>query len=232
MTRQSRVAVAVVIALGVAAGRVHSQEQSKPSEGGKPAATTERTKPEPAKGEAAKPDRPSGDRTAPRSDPRFVASVTLRVQLVISRFQGDKKQASLPYTFLVGARPSTAGRSSSVRMRMGVDTPVPNVTYDESGQPKSVGVQYRNVGTNLDCWATDFGDGSYQLNLSVENSSVLTSGPAVAAKAELGGAPLFRRFDTFIDPILHDGQTIQTVASTDPVTGEVVKIDVTLNVVK
>mgnify|MGYP003520612399 CR=1 FL=1 len=31
---------------------------------------------------------------------------------------------------------------------------------------------------------------------------------------------------------LRDGQSIQAVASTDPVTGEVVKIDVTLNLVK
>jgi hypothetical protein len=46
------------------------------------------------------------------------------------------------------------------------------------------------------------------------------------------GAPLFRRFETAIEVILRDGQTVQTIASTDPVTGEVVKIDVTLNVVK
>jgi hypothetical protein len=32
--------------------------------------------------------------------------------------------------------------------------------------------------------------------------------------------------------VMRDGQTIQTIASTDPVTGEVVKIDVTMNVVK
>jgi hypothetical protein len=35
-----------------------------------------------------------------------------------------------------------------------------------------------------------------------------------------------------LDPILRDGQSAQTVTSTDPVTGEVVKVDVTLNVVK
>ncbi|MFN8095044.1 MAG: hypothetical protein U0599_22980 [Vicinamibacteria bacterium] len=46
------------------------------------------------------------------------------------------------------------------------------------------------------------------------------------------GAPLFRRFETHVNPLLRDGQTIQTIASTDPVTGEVVKIDVTLNVLK
>jgi hypothetical protein len=32
--------------------------------------------------------------------------------------------------------------------------------------------------------------------------------------------------------VLRDGQSAQMIASTDPVTGEVVKIDVTLNVVR
>jgi hypothetical protein len=174
-----------------------------------------------------------GERALPRPDPRSVASVTLRVQLVISRFQGEKKQASLPYSFLVGARPSTmSARQFAVRMRMGIDTPVPVTTYDASGStPKSTGIQYRNVGTNIDCWATDLADGSYQLNLSVENSAALSGSDRPGAAAGLD-APLFRRFETFIDPILRDGQSMQMMASTDPVTGEIVKIDVTLNVVK
>jgi hypothetical protein len=47
-----------------------------------------------------------------------------------------------------------------------------------------------------------------------------------------GAAPLFRRFDTNLELWLRDGQAVQAIASTDPVTGEVVKIDVTLDVVK
>jgi hypothetical protein len=43
---------------------------------------------------------------------------------------------------------------------------------------------------------------------------------------------LFRRFDTNLNAVLRDGQSLQTVASTDPVTGEVVKIDVTLSVMR
>jgi hypothetical protein len=44
--------------------------------------------------------------------------------------------------------------------------------------------------------------------------------------------PLFRRFETTFTAVLRDGQSMQTIASTNPVTGEVIKIDVTLNVVK
>jgi hypothetical protein len=92
--------------------------------------------------------------------------------------------------------------------------------------------QYKNVGTNIDCSATDLGDGRFQLRLSVENSSAFASPQGAATSSELSGAPLFRSFSASVDPVMRDGQTLQTVASTDPVSGEVVKIDVTLNVVK
>lgn len=155
-------------------------------------------------------------------------TATLRVQLVISRYQGEKKTGSLPYTFVV-----TAG-ASSVRMRMGVDTPVPTFGLQEAeGKTKLVrnGFNYKTVGTNIDCRARDLGDGRFWLDLGVENSSAM-SGAETAGETPATGAPLFRRFETSINPLLRDGQTVQTIASTDPVTGEVVKIDVTLNVLK
>jgi hypothetical protein len=164
------------------------------------------------KPEAAKPET-SVERRGP--------SVTLRVQLVITRFEGEKKLASLPYTLVV-----TTGRDRA-RMRMGVDTPVPTATTaSDTGKPMT-SYQYKTVGTNIDCGAIDRGEGRYQLTINVENSSALSG---VGSRVE--GVPLFRRFDTYFDPVLRDGQSVQTVASTDPVTGEVVKIDVTMNVVK
>jgi hypothetical protein len=173
----------------------------------------------PGRGQAQdtpKPEAPKAE-SAARSGP----TATLRVQLVIARFQGEKKLASLPYTFVV-----TAG-GSRARMRMGVDTPVPTTTTSsDTGKPMTA-YQYKTVGTNIDCSAIDKGDGRYQLSIGVENSSALTG-----AGASVEGVPLFRRFETYLDPVLHDGQSVQTVASTDPVTGEVVKIDVTMNVVK
>jgi hypothetical protein len=165
--------------------------------------------------------KPEAARSETRVERRGGPSATLRVQLVITRFQGEKKLASLPYTFVV-----TAG-GSRARMRMGVDTPVPaTTTASDTGKPMT-SYQYKTVGTNIDCGASDQGDGRYQLAIGVENSSALTG---VGASVE--GVPLFRRFETNLDPLLRDGQSVQTVASTDPVTGEVVKIDVTMNLVK
>jgi hypothetical protein len=169
-------------------------------------------------------------------DIRCTPGAALRVQVVITRVQDGKKEASLPYTFVVSARPSQSCPVSHVKMRMGVDTPVPTAVTplptpgsNESGKVAQRSVQYKTVGTNIDCSAEDLGDGRYKLFLTVENSSAL---PGNKAAGDLAEYPLFRRFDMSLDPILRDGQKAEAVTSTDPVTGEVVKIDVSVNVVK
>ena len=167
MTR--RIVVAFASALAAALLAVPSRAQDTP-------------KPETAKA----PD-------AARPAERRALGATLRVQVVIVRFQGEKKVASLPYTLSVTAE----GRP--VRMRMGVDTPVAVATAaSEAGKPMTTSFQYRNVGTNIDCSARDLGDGRYQLMLGVENSSAYPGGPLADANAT--GSPLFRRFETTIDP--------------------------------
>ena len=191
MTRRTLVPLALAAALAAVPERSRAQETPKP---------------EPAKVET----------TPERRGP----TANLRVHLVISRFQDEKKVASLPYTFVV-----TAG-GDWTRMRMGVETPVP-VTGPSSPDGKAqASFQYKNVGTKIDCRASTRGD-VYQVFVGVENSSALP-GAGVSAV----GAPIFRLFETKLDLFLRDGQSVQTVASTDPVTGEVVKIDVTMNVVK
>jgi hypothetical protein len=196
-----------------------------------PGRAQEAPKAETPKPEATK----ASDERPPQAAP--MPRSTVRVSLVIARYQGEKKVASLPYTLIVG----TGG--ARTRMRMGVDTPVPvtPASTSEPGAPKPpMSFQYRNVGTNVDCavWERDRMSEAgqretvYRLSLSVENSSAFSGPDTRAAGAAVEGAPLFRRFDTTIDVGLRDGQRTEAIASTDPVTGEVVKIEVTLNVVK
>lgn len=176
---------------------------------------------EPPKPEPVKPETPKAESAPERRGP----AVTLRVQLVITRYQGEKNLASLPYTLVV-----TTG-DNRARMRMGVDTPIPMALPGPPGSDggkQMTSIQYRNVGTNIDCTASETKDGRYKLNIGVENSSALPGAPGSVE----GAAPLFRRFDANLQPVLRDGQSVQIIASTDPVTGEVVKIDVTLNVVR
>jgi hypothetical protein len=188
--------------------------------------------PEPPKADTRGPEaRPNPPTPRPERGP----TAMLRVTLVLSRYQGEKKTGSLPYSFTLAAGPDWG---DWVRMRMGVDTPVPvgpppsaKAQGENVAAPAPPSFQYRNVGTNIDCRAIERGDGRYELNLSVENSSALAGGDR-GSDTSIPGVPLFRRFDAHSSPVLRDGQSVQTVASTDPVTGEVVKIDVTMNVVK
>ena len=46
------------------------------------------------------------------------------------------------------------------------------------------------------------------------------------------GRTMFRTFNFMLRPLLRDGDSIETVASTDPVTGEVVKVGISMKVVK
>jgi len=214
MARRSLVTLAAALSPAALALPVRAQEPPRPE-----AAPKQET------------GKPAEDRSAERGG---MPGSTVRVSLVIARYQGDKKIASLPYTLVVG----TGG--SRTRMRMGVDTPIPMTsTSSDTGKPLT-SYQYKNVGTNIDCavWErsrmSEAGQPEkvYRVSLSVENSSAFSGPDARGAAGAAEGAPLFRRFETSIDAAMRDGQTVQTIASTDPVTGEDVKIDVTLNVVK
>ena len=208
MARHSLVPLAIALTLAAPATTGRAQEAPKP--------------------EAAK--APETETSRPKKVP-----VMLRVQITIARYQAERKLASVPYTVLLTTD------EKSVRLRMGVEVPIPVATFSKPDDPKSgpfTSFQYKNVGTNIDAHAVDrSGDGLFQLHLSVENSSIYSTTEArtTGGLNETGLAPdrpMFRTFNVSLNPTLRDGQSIQAVASTDPVTGEVVKIDVTLHVLK
>jgi hypothetical protein len=151
----------------------------------------------------------------------------LRVQVVFTEFEGDKKISSLPYTFLVNA-----DDGATVAVRMGLRVPIE--TSSNSGAKQ---IQYQDVGTNLDGRATKIDDGRFFLKLGVEKSSAYLPG-ANQKPASVGGnevsnnEPTIQQFRTQVNLLIRDGQTIQSTVATDPVTGRVLRVDVTLNVIK
>jgi len=161
----------------------------------------------------------------------------LKVQVVLSKYQGDQKIASLPYTLTC-----SANDRNSAKLRMGVELPV------SVFQPKEGGTsfQYKNVGTAIDCRATTVEGGRFRLELDVEHSSIYSTvdekarrsaspeGPPALGVTDtsLANIPMFRSFKSTFVPIVRDGQTAQYTVATDPVIGEVVKIDVTVTVLK
>lgn len=156
------------------------------------------------------------------------APTPLKVDVVFTKYQAEKKVGSVPYTLLVNAddRPT--------RLRMGIQVPL---RYDTVGGKDVPGnVVYKSVGNNVDCSAERLDDGRFKLMCSLEQSSIYsmdadkkTAGPAGEGSLS---PPLIRTFSSEASLILRDGQSMQYTMATDPVSGEVLKVDVTLAVVK
>lgn len=171
--------------------------------------------------QAPAPEKTPDASAAPSQQPR--ALVPLKVQIVLTRFRGEKKIGSLPYSFAVTAN-EPRGKTS---LRMGVQVPV------KTGAST---FNYREVGTNIDCTANSEAGDSYRLNLVVEDSSIHLEGakqgePSNSASTT-SDAPAFRSFKVNFTIITRDGQTTQYTSAVDPFSGEVMKVDVTVNVVK
>ena len=162
---------------------------------------------------AEKPGSPSAAR-----EPEGV--VPLRVTVVISRFHGDKKISSMPYVLGVAAN------SAKTTLRMGVEVPV------SMGGPTGGGVSYRSVGTTIDCEARSaLQPGVYRLFITAVDTSVqLETNETTAASTQ--NLPRLRSFNTSFVALLRDGQTSQYTSATDPVTGDVMTLDVTLSTMK
>lgn len=156
----------------------------------------------------------------------------LRVQLVISRFNGEKKIASLPYTMWV-----TANEPSRTQLRMGSDVPVVTTVFgggdkEKAGTPMK-SWNYRSVGTNIDCTASSAPDGAFKLVIVLNESSIQFDPKASGQpSAGMADAPVFRNYSSNFVILVRDGQTAAYTSATDPVSGEVLKVDVTLNVLK
>jgi len=151
----------------------------------------------------------------PKPDDRTPAVTPLRVQVVFSEFDGDKKVSNLPYSFSVNADERRARPGSQIRS--GVRVPV------ATGKEQFT---YIDVGTNVDCSATLQEDGRYKLQLTLERSSIPEGQPMNTTQ------PVLRTFRAEMNPVLKDSQTVEAIVSTDPLNGHTYHVNVTLNVVK
>jgi hypothetical protein len=170
----------------------------------------------------------------PTPTPPAAATVTpLRVLVVVSRYQGEKRISSMPYTLslngIAGANRNIGGHAN---LRMGAQVPVmmmamTNVPKDA---PQGGPIQYKDIGTNIDCDVLLLENGRFRLDLTIDDSSVYPDEQSTSVAAK--GSPTFRQFRASDSMVLKDGGTAQFTTATDKVNGETVKIDVTLTVVK
>jgi hypothetical protein len=163
----------------------------------------------------------------------------LSVDIVVSRFQGDKKVSSLPYTLAVNANElagNIGGGGGIAQLRMGANVPVPSLVAPKDNPGSPAGplpgpVNYQDIGTSIDCNAQRMKDGGFQLRISVQDTSVYTNIQDKTTPT-VGEMPVFRKLSSTNMLVMKDGQTREFTAATDRVSGEVVRIAVTLRVVK
>ena len=151
----------------------------------------------------------------PKPDERTPAVTPLRVQVVFSEYDGDKKVSSLPYSFIVNADERRARPGSQIRngARIPISTGKDQFTY-------------LDIGTNVDCSATLQEDGRYKLQLALDRSSISPESSSGSTN------PIVRQFRADMNPVLKDGQSIESIVSTDQLNGHIYRVSVTLNVAK
>lgn len=146
----------------------------------------------------------------------------VRIDLLLTEYDGQKKISSLPYTIYAESRPQRGGPPA--RLRMGVRVPGP---ADSSGS-----FQYVDVGTNIDCNAWTAGEGAYDVSISVNRSSIYLPSQAEGQQIPASGRMVIRNFSTDFYLKLHDGETTDGTSAADPLNGHILKISVTLHVIK
>jgi hypothetical protein len=166
----------------------------------------------------------------PKSEAR-AAGTTLKVQVTIAETDGEKKVVSLPYTYFL--RAGEGPGSPWAKLRVG--SRIPAYTGKEGS------MQYIDVGTNIDSRAISADDGRFDILLNLERSwvegDVLVSVEKPAAPSSDSHAgqfrePVIRQFKTELTLAMRDGQTTQSTLATDPLTGKVLSITLTINAVK
>lgn len=153
--------------------------------------------------------------------------VSLKVRVTLSRYQGEKRVSAAPYEMTVR---SDGGRA---QLRMGNEVPVPFVTAGvDPKKPElpagSLSFNYRPVGTNIDLTAAPGTNGRYKLDVLLEDSSVVLDKTEPPPMPALAGAPIFRSFRSTNTLLLRNGESTEFTLATDRITGDTLKVEVTL----
>jgi len=160
----------------------------------------------------------------PAAAPARSVYTPLRLQVTISRYQAEKKVSSLPYALSIGIG------GPAVRFRVGAQVPYATTAVNDG--VKTPSYSYRDVGVGIDVSGQALVEsGLYKMDINVSDTSVSSSSQIQGAPT-ITGVPIFRNFSTGGTVMLRDGQTTQLTTAGDPITGEIMRVDVTLTVIK
>lgn len=161
-----------------------------------------------------------------KTEERVKVPTPVKVQIVFTEFDGDKKVSSMPYTFTV-ITDEKGGRKYSTSLRTGIRVPIETEGKDQK-------TTYMDIGSNIDCSIEAEDEGRFHLYLTFDRSALYPnkSNEGERLVANPGGQPVVRQFRTSENLILKDGQTSESLLSTDPMNGHTFRVSVTINVQK
>lgn len=164
-----------------------------------------------------------------------VRTTPVKVQIVITELEGDKTIKSLPYTLYINAPDAPDWKSGGfVKLRVGSRVPV--YTGGTAGS-----MTYLDVGTNMDARSAYTGEGRLLLQMKIERSWVEGDVSVPVAKSDGSASetssghfrePIIGNFTSELDLKLREGQSVESIMATDPLSGKVLKIDVSFTIVK
>ena len=153
-------------------------------------------------------------------------AVSLSVEVTISRYQGDELIRSLPYMLSV----TTGSGASTLRFDDRIPVPVGLLNAGPDGVSRPRSFNYENVGTGIECRARTLGDGRYEVNVVIEESSVDGDDQTSTDASVVSYPPAFRSFVSDNTLVLRDGQSRQYLAAADRLGGETIRVDIALTV--
>jgi Flp pilus assembly secretin CpaC len=145
------------------------------------------------------------------------AGPNLRVRFLETRQKGEKTTTGKPSILLL-----TTGDEAA---RVFVGTQVALRTSDQ-GTPTVI---FKNAGVSAEVSAQALPDGRYRLAASFEESSML-AGSGGDAPSSNGGNPILQVVKGRSVVILREGETVPFASAVDPVTGEVVRVELAIDV--
>lgn len=169
-------------------------------------------------------------------------STPVQVDVVLTRWQGEKKISSLPFVLIATAGPLPRG-GNSTSIRMGVDVPIGTSTSSatqttgaQGNSPRAVETTksetvFRNVGTDIDTQVSRTDETSFSVYLNMRDSSIFSSDASKPLTA-ISDPTAFRTFTASNSLPMIDGQTRLFGLGTDKITGETVRVEVKLTVLK
>jgi len=162
---------------------------------------------------------PAGQAPGTAAPAAQAPATTIRLLVVLSKYEGDKKISSVPYTLsLVPGKPGS--------IRAGSEIPVPTTTFAVTAdKPATSSYTLQQIGSQIDATVNPTTDGKYNLTLSVTDRDRTS-----ATSPAFPNVPTFKNMVSSSSAILANGESIQFTSSTERASNESLKIDVTLTV--